>query len=108
MKRNLNDLRDHLFDTLESLKAKENPMDLDRAKAIASVAQTIINSATVEVKAMNAMGSASESGFFGPAEKALSAGNPNGRILDGRILELPPDPKAPLQSRKLRTEPPGR
>jgi hypothetical protein len=43
------DLRDHLFETLEALKDKESPLDLDRAKAICNVAQTVINSAKVEV-----------------------------------------------------------
>ena len=62
-KNKLSDLRDHLFETLELLKDKENPMEIQRAKAIADVAQTIINSATVEVKAMNAM-SADRSDFF--------------------------------------------
>lgn len=56
MKNKIDDLRNHLFATLEELRDKEKPMDLARAKAIASVAQTIINSATVEVKFMNATG----------------------------------------------------
>jgi hypothetical protein len=56
MKNKLPDLRDHLFATLEELRDKEHPMDLARAKAIAGVAQVIINSATVEVKFMNATG----------------------------------------------------
>ena len=51
----LSDLRNHLFETLERLKDEHNPMDIARAKTIANVAQTIINSATVEVKALNAM-----------------------------------------------------
>jgi|SRR5665213_2723323 len=71
MAKNLSDLREHLFDTLEQLKDKSNPMDLDRAKAIAGVAQAIINSATVEVKAMNA--SARDSAFFGIADGAVAA-----------------------------------
>jgi len=43
----INDLRDTLFDTLASLKS--GTLDIDRAKAINDVAQTIINSAKVEV-----------------------------------------------------------
>jgi len=54
-KNRITDLRDHLFETLEALKDKDNPMDLERAKVIAQVSQTIINSATVEVKLMNAL-----------------------------------------------------
>jgi len=42
-------LRNHLFETLEMLKDQDNPMDLERAKVISDVAQTLINSAKVEV-----------------------------------------------------------
>ena len=49
-------LRDTLFETLRALGNKENPMDIDRAKAINDVAQTIINSAKVEVDAMRMIG----------------------------------------------------
>lgn len=53
MKNKLDDLRNHLFATLEALGDKESFMELDRARVIADVAQTIINSAKVEVDAMN-------------------------------------------------------
>jgi hypothetical protein len=73
-KNKLSDLRDHLFETLEMLKDKEAPMDIARAKAIANVAQTIINSATVEVKAMNALNADTPEFFSGkPAAPALPA-----------------------------------
>jgi hypothetical protein len=49
-KNRIADLRDHLFETLEALKDKEAPMELDRAKTICQVAQTVINSAKVEVE----------------------------------------------------------
>lgn len=42
-------LRTHLFQTLEMLKDKEKPLEIERAKAISDVAQTIINSAKAEV-----------------------------------------------------------
>lgn len=64
----VNDLRDHLFATLDALRDKQSPMDLDRARAISDVAQTIINSARVEVEQLKALGSVShESGFLAPA-----------------------------------------
>jgi hypothetical protein len=63
-KNKLSDLRDHLFETLEALKDPDKPMDIARAKAIAGVAQTIINSATVEVKALDAYGQMGQSDFF--------------------------------------------
>lgn len=46
---NINTLRGHLFATLEALQDKEKPMDIDRALAVSQVAQTIINTAKVEV-----------------------------------------------------------
>lgn len=49
-------VRTALFDTLRGLGDKENPMDIDRAKAINEVAQTIINSAKVEVDALRVIG----------------------------------------------------
>ncbi len=54
----INDLRDHLFATLEALQDEKEPMDLDRARAIADVAQVIINSAKVEVDFLKATGRA--------------------------------------------------
>lgn len=49
MPNTLEDLREHLFETLKALRDKEQPMSIDRAKAIADVAQTVINSAKAEV-----------------------------------------------------------
>lgn len=64
MKNKIEDLRDHLFETLEALKDEKNPMPLDRAKAVADVAQTIINSAKVEVDFMRVTGEVVGSGFI--------------------------------------------
>jgi hypothetical protein len=55
-KNTITDLRDHLFETLEGLKDKEAPLELDRAKAICQVAQTIINSAKIEVDYLETAG----------------------------------------------------
>ncbi len=54
-KNKISDLRDHLFETIEALKDPDKPMDLERAKAISDVAQTIINSAKVEVDLVKAI-----------------------------------------------------
>lgn len=65
MKNKIEDLRNHLFETLELLKDKDNPMDISRAKAISEVAGVIVDSARVEVehiKLTNSMGS----GFLPP------------------------------------------
>ena len=47
----IGDLRDHLFETIEMLKDDDhNEMHTAKANAIAKVAQTIINSAKLEVE----------------------------------------------------------
>lgn len=66
MKNKVEDLRDHLFETIEALKDKEQPMDIERAKAIAQVAQTIIESAKTEVKFLETVGGTAHSNFFPP------------------------------------------
>lgn len=45
----IQDLRDHLFETIELLKNKDGNMPVEKAKAIAEVAQVIINTAKLEV-----------------------------------------------------------
>ena len=45
----MTDLRNHLVATLEALHDKDEPMDIDRAKAIADVAKVLVDSAKVEV-----------------------------------------------------------
>lgn len=64
MKNKIEDLRNHLFATLEGLQDKDNPMPIDRAKAIADVAQVIINSAKVEVQFIEATGAIEGTGFI--------------------------------------------
>jgi hypothetical protein len=56
MKNKIEDLRNHLFATIESLMDEDKPMDLDRAKAIADFSQVIINSAKVEIDFINKVG----------------------------------------------------
>lgn len=63
MKHTISDLRETLFETLKDLRAKENPMEIDRAKAIVSVSETIIESAKTEVEFMKVTG-ANGSGFI--------------------------------------------
>lgn len=70
------DLRSHLFETLDALRGQK-PMDIDRAKAIADVAQVIVNSAKVENDFIKRTGSKG-SGFIAPQ---LSAGDGVERIV---------------------------
>lgn len=62
MSNNIESLRGHLFDALKGLK--DGSMDIDKAKAMSDIAQTIINSAKVEVEYAKATGSKG-SGFLG-------------------------------------------
>ena len=55
-KNKIGDLRNHLFETIEALKDPDRPMEIERAKAISDVAQTIINSAKLEVDLVRAVG----------------------------------------------------
>lgn len=71
MKNRIEDLRNHLFATLEALQDADKPMDIERAKTIAGVAQVLINSAKVEVDLVNAIGEAARSEFFGSARPEL-------------------------------------
>lgn len=64
MKNRIEDLRNHLFAALEALADEDKPMEIERAKAISDVAQTIINSAKVEVDYMKPVGGRPVSGFI--------------------------------------------
>lgn len=75
IKNKIEDLRDHLFATLEALRDKESPMDIERAKAISTVANTIIESAKVEHKFMELTGG--DGTGFVPRPKLEPAGSGN-------------------------------
>ena len=60
----LEDLRNHLFVAIEGLLDKEEPLDINRAKAVAQVGQVVINSAMAEVKAFKALGIKGEKSSF--------------------------------------------
>ncbi|ADP15380.1 hypothetical protein [Achromobacter xylosoxidans] len=67
---NIDALRDHLFATLAALRDPTQPMDIDRAKAVSEVAQTIINSAKVEVDFMRQTGQTAPPRFLLPEGQA--------------------------------------
>ena len=64
MKNKIEDLRNHLFATLEALQDPDEPMDIDRAKSIADDAQVIVNSAKIEVDFIKAVGRDNGTGFI--------------------------------------------
>jgi len=79
-KNKLEDLRNHLFETLERLKDDEKPIDVERARAVAEVAQTILNSAKLELHFWEVTGQEAESEFLGPVKRPeLPPANGNGK-----------------------------
>lgn len=50
------DLRTHLFDALRGLTDKDKPMEIERARAVSDIAQTIINTAKVELEHLKLTG----------------------------------------------------
>lgn len=60
----IDDLRNHLFETLEALKDDEAPMDIARAQAVADIARVIVDSAKVEVGFLKVTGAVACTEFF--------------------------------------------
>jgi len=58
-------MREHLMETLASLRDRDNPMEPDRARAIAQVAGVLVDTAKVEVDYIKATG-AEKSDFIEP------------------------------------------
>lgn len=63
MKNSMADLRNHLFETLEALKDEEKPMEIQRALAVAEVADRLIETAKVEVAFIKATDASGENAF---------------------------------------------
>jgi hypothetical protein len=83
MKNKIEDLRNHLFETLEALKDKDKPMDIERAKAIAQVADVLVETAKVEVQFIHAVGGKG-SGFIPENQVALPGSNGLRKIEGGK------------------------
>lgn len=75
-KNRIDDLRDHLFETLEALKDDEKPMDLDRARAVAEVAKVLIESAKVEVNFLKVTGAFRSTAFLPVMEDEATPARP--------------------------------
>ncbi len=74
MSNNITTVRQHLLDTLADLRNRDNPMEIERAKAVAQVASVIIDSAKVEVDFIKASGSVG-SDFIQPAADGAAPSN---------------------------------
>ena len=79
MKNKIEDLRNHLFETIEALRDDEKPMELARAHAVAKVAQVIVESAKVEVEFLKATGASRSTGFL-PSEEDGDSAAPRGAL----------------------------
>lgn len=76
MQNKLSHLRNHLFETIESLKDKDNPMPVDRARAISDVAAKLIDSGKMELQFLELMGDREVSPFFDTPVLALPPARP--------------------------------
>lgn len=56
MTTHITDLREHLMQTLASLRDRENPMEPDRARAIGQVASVLVDTAKAEIDYIKATG----------------------------------------------------
>jgi hypothetical protein len=83
MKNKLSDLRNHLFETIESLKDAKDPMPVNRAHAISEAAGRLIDSGKMELQYLKLMGDREASKFF-----------------DTPVLPLPEE--RPVQQRQAR------
>lgn len=70
---NIQSLRATLFQTLSALGDKDKPMEIERAKAICDVSQTIINSVKAEIDFAKTTGAKVSSEFI-PVEEVKPLG----------------------------------
>lgn len=92
-KNDINTVRQALFETLEALRDKENPMDIERAKAVCETAQAITNTAKLEVDFVRATGLRLNTGFI-PTEEPPQPRGLNGpsaikTLQDKGLVETP-------------------
>lgn len=73
----INELREHLMGTLASLRDRQNPMEPDRARAVAQVASVLVDTAKVEVDFLKVTG-ADKSQFLGAGPEAPALPAPTG------------------------------
>lgn len=73
----IEEMRRHLMNTLADLRDRENPMDPDRARAVADVARVMVDSAKVEVEYIKVAG-ADRSDFIEPKDTNPALPQPSG------------------------------
>lgn len=82
------DLRAHLFATIEALRDDKQPMEVGRARAIAAVAGQIIQSARVEVEHLKITGGGGSAflGHSGGDVRRLTSGTETATHLNGMTV----------------------
>jgi hypothetical protein len=78
----INQLREHLLATLADLRDRTNPMEPDRARAVAQVASVLVDTAKVEVDYMKATGQ-ERAGFLEEAPQITSDSTTAGVPVNG-------------------------
>lgn len=73
-KNKIEDLRNHLFATLEALSDEDKPMDLERAQTIANVSQVLVNSIKVENDFLRITGAGPKSSTAFTSKNQLNSG----------------------------------
>lgn len=68
MRNKAEDLRDHLFATIEALRDEEDPLDVSRAKAVSEIAGRLIDMAKAETERMKVTGQTKSTDFLPPPE----------------------------------------
>jgi polyhydroxyalkanoate synthesis regulator phasin len=84
MSKNIQYLREKLFETLDLVKSGE--MNIEQSKMISEISQTIINSAKVEVSYIQAAGSVGQSQFLEPTIEPLNLNGPDSLAPMGRVV----------------------
>lgn len=64
MKNRITDVRNHLIAAMEGLLDQDNPLDVDRARAVAEVGKVLVDSAKAEVAFLSVMGAERSTGFI--------------------------------------------
>lgn len=86
MKNKIEDLRNVLFETLDDLRDKEKPMEIERAKAIAGVAQVIVDSAKAENDFIKLTGSKGSGSGFIPKQLPAAGSVATQPLVQTRVL----------------------
>ena len=71
----IDQVRQSLLDTLADLRSRENPMDIDRAKAVAQVASVLVETAKVENEYLKLTGQDRSNFLEAPTEHAALSHN---------------------------------